>query len=97
MELDGLYVPARAPWLPDLKAELLALPHGRHDDIVDALGLVGQLLDKWARGGVPKVEPGFFRPPPIDYAALYPRLDEPLEASKSSELTAGLGSGWVCV
>jgi hypothetical protein len=26
MELDGLYVPARASWLSDLKAELLALP-----------------------------------------------------------------------
>jgi len=38
MEPDGLYVPARVPWLPDLKAELLAFPRGRHDDIVDALG-----------------------------------------------------------
>ena len=47
MELDGLYAPARAPWLPDLKAELLAFPTGKHDDQVDALGLVGQLLDKW--------------------------------------------------
>ena len=46
MELDGLYVPARAPWLQDLKAELLAFPRGKHDDQVDALGLVGQLLDK---------------------------------------------------
>jgi predicted phage terminase large subunit-like protein len=27
MELDGLYVPARAPWLPDLKAELIAFPN----------------------------------------------------------------------
>lgn len=43
-------VPARASWLADLKAELLAFPPGRHDDIVDALGLVGQLLDKWAAG-----------------------------------------------
>ena len=48
MEPDGLYVPARVPWLPDLKAELLAFPHGHHDDIVDALGLAGQLLDMWA-------------------------------------------------
>jgi hypothetical protein len=76
MELDGLYVPARAPWLPDLKAELLAFPRGKHDDIVDALGLVGQLLDKWAPGGVPKIDPSFFRLPPIDYVALYPRPDE---------------------
>jgi predicted phage terminase large subunit-like protein len=48
MELDGLCVPARAPWLADLKAELLSFPTGRHDDIVDALGLVGQLLDKFS-------------------------------------------------
>jgi len=81
MELDGLYVPARAPWLPDLKAELLAFPTGKHGDQVDALGLVGQLLDKWAPGGVPKVEPGFFRPP-RDYVALYPLPDEPLLSLK---------------
>jgi len=72
MELDGLYAPARAPWLPDLKAELLAFPTGKHDDQVDALGLVGQLLDKWAPGGVPKLEPGFFRPP-RDYVEPYDR------------------------
>jgi len=64
MEPDGLYVPARVPWLPDLKAELLAFPRGRHDDIVDALGLAGQLLDMWAPGGVPKLEPDAFRPRP---------------------------------
>jgi predicted phage terminase large subunit-like protein len=56
MELDGLYVPARAPWLPDLKAELLAFPTGKHDDIVDALGLVGQLLDKFSAGIRPQPE-----------------------------------------
>jgi predicted phage terminase large subunit-like protein len=27
MELTGLYVPARAEWLPDLRAELLAFPY----------------------------------------------------------------------
>jgi len=41
MELIGLYLPAGAEWLSDLRAELLAFPHGRHDDIVDALGLCG--------------------------------------------------------
>jgi hypothetical protein len=51
-----LYVPARAPWLPDLKAELLAFPTGKHDDIVDALGLVGQLLDKVSPGIRPQPE-----------------------------------------
>jgi hypothetical protein len=80
MELDGLYVPARAQWLLDLKAELLAFPTGKHDDQVDALGLVGQLLDKWAPGGVPKLEPGFFLPP-RDYVQPY-RRDEPLLSLK---------------
>jgi len=49
-------VPARAPWLADLKAELLAFPTGKHDDIVDALGLVGQLLDKFSAGIRPQPE-----------------------------------------
>jgi predicted phage terminase large subunit-like protein len=54
MALIGLYVPADAPWLADLRAELLAFPTGRHDDQVDALGLVGQLMDKFTPGYVPK-------------------------------------------
>jgi predicted phage terminase large subunit-like protein len=45
MALDGLYVPAGAPWLADFRAELLGFPAGRNDDQVDAIGLVGQLLD----------------------------------------------------
>jgi hypothetical protein len=53
MSLIGLYVPAAAEWLPDLRAELLALPTGKHDDMVDALGLVGQLMDKFAPGRLP--------------------------------------------
>jgi predicted phage terminase large subunit-like protein len=45
MSLDKLYVPITAPWYPDLRWELLSFPAGKHDDVVDALGLVGQLLD----------------------------------------------------
>lgn len=44
MANDGLYVPTNAGWYADLRSELLAFPAGKHDDIVDALGLVGQLL-----------------------------------------------------
>jgi predicted phage terminase large subunit-like protein len=54
MALLGLYVPADALWLPDLRAELLAFPTGRHDDQVDALGLCGQLMDKFTPGVIPK-------------------------------------------
>lgn len=50
MALDGLHIPAGAAWRADLEAELMAFPAGKHDDQVDALGLVGQLLDVMTRG-----------------------------------------------
>jgi predicted phage terminase large subunit-like protein len=46
MSLDGLYVAADAPFRAELLRELLSFPSGVHDDQVDALGLVGQLLDQ---------------------------------------------------
>ena len=49
-----LYVPQGAAWLPDLRSELLSFPAGKHDDQVDALGLIGQLLDMIAVGEMPK-------------------------------------------
>ena len=33
----------RAVWLPELEAELLAYPHGAHDDVIDALAYVEQM------------------------------------------------------
>ena len=54
MALDGLYFPASAAWLSDLRHELLSFPAGKHDDIVDALGLIGQLLDRISVGNKPK-------------------------------------------
>lgn len=53
MAIEGLYVPLNAGWLPDLRSELLAFPAGKHDDMVDALGLVGQLLDTIMSGNKP--------------------------------------------
>ena len=53
MALEGLYVPHAAPWYADLRSELLSFPAGKHDDQVDALGLVGQLLDKMSLGQHP--------------------------------------------
>lgn len=50
----GLYIPADAPWRIELEAEMLSFPAGKHDDIVDALGLVGQLLDVMMPPGKPK-------------------------------------------
>jgi len=43
--MGGLYVPGRAPWLDEFEHELLRFPSAVHDDQVDALGLIGQLLD----------------------------------------------------
>lgn len=46
----GLHVPHGAEWYPAFRSELLSFPAGTHDDQVDALGLVGQLLDKMISG-----------------------------------------------
>ena len=45
-----------ALWRQAFEAELLTFPAGRHDDQVDALGLVGQLLNQMACGPAPKVK-----------------------------------------
>jgi predicted phage terminase large subunit-like protein len=46
MATQGLWIPARAKWRKDLEAELFSFPVGKHDDQVDALSLIGQLLDQ---------------------------------------------------
>lgn len=53
MAMDGLYVPMSASWRADLTSELMSFPAGVHDDQVDALGLVGQLLDRMIEGRKP--------------------------------------------
>lgn len=60
MALEGLYVPISAPWYVELKSELLGFPAAKHDDQVDALGLIGQLLDQMVVGQRPNepVKPG---------------------------------------
>ena len=63
MALEGLYIPTGSPWLADFRAELLSFPNGRHDDQVDAIGLIGQLLDKMVRPAPPKKE----KPRPTDW------------------------------
>lgn len=46
MAVDGLRIPEGAEWRTDFENELMSFPVGKHDDQVDALGLVGQLLDR---------------------------------------------------
>jgi predicted phage terminase large subunit-like protein len=56
MAVDGLYVPQYASWMSDLRSELLSFPAGKHDDIVDALGLIGQLLHRIGLGQKPEAK-----------------------------------------
>lgn len=56
MAMQGLHVPKDAPWLSDLISEMMSFPVGVHDDQVDALGLVGQLMDKISMGNAPKAD-----------------------------------------
>jgi predicted phage terminase large subunit-like protein len=70
MALEGLYVPISAPWYANLRSELLSFPAGKHDDQVDALGLVGQLLDKMTSGQHPA------KPEKPKNASGYKRTDE---------------------
>jgi predicted phage terminase large subunit-like protein len=50
----GLRIPAKALWRADFETELLRFPAGVHDDQVDALGLIGQLLDNMLSGVKPQ-------------------------------------------
>jgi predicted phage terminase large subunit-like protein len=52
----GLRVKRDAPFLAELITEMMSFPVGVHDDQVDALGLVGQLLDRMQAGSVPKAQ-----------------------------------------
>jgi hypothetical protein len=56
MAMDGLFIDAAAPWRADLVGECLRFPAGVNDDQVDALGLIGQLLDQMTNG--PPAKPG---------------------------------------
>ena len=42
----GMVVPTHADWWADVRAELLSFPAAPRDDVPDALGLIGQILDR---------------------------------------------------
>ena len=72
----GLRVHRDAPFLSNLISEMMSFPVGVHDDQVDALGLIGQLIDRMSAGDRPKhLEPahvmrttGDIIAPKINYA-----------------------------
>lgn len=43
--MEKVYLPKRAPWLPDLKSQLMRFPAGRYDDGVDVCSLIGRGLE----------------------------------------------------
>lgn len=45
MRQGRVFIPTDAPWSDNLIKELLEFPVGRHDDTVDALAWMGQMLD----------------------------------------------------
>jgi predicted phage terminase large subunit-like protein len=55
MAMGGLRVRRDAGYFAALQHELLSFPAGKHDDQVDALGLVGQLLDHMDAGSPLKI------------------------------------------
>ncbi len=52
LAVSGIFVP-QADWWPGVRAELLSFPAARHDDCADALGLIGQILDRMSAPSVP--------------------------------------------
>ena len=68
----GDHLLCHAPLLKAFEAELLTIPAGKHDDPVDALGLVGQLLDKMIKGTARKPEA---KAPRDSWAQLFDRDD----------------------
>jgi predicted phage terminase large subunit-like protein len=56
MAMRGLQVPAHVPWFEAFRSELLSFPAGKHDDQVDAISLVGQMLDTATNGALEEDE-----------------------------------------
>ena len=52
--MGKVYLPHQAPWVADFIGELLTFPAGKHDDQVDAAGMIGRMLDTMVGGKVPR-------------------------------------------
>lgn len=83
MAMSGLYLPAAAPWVPEFRRELLTFPAGVHDDQVDMIGLIGQILDHIVPRHMPtaKATPKVFSIGPDNQVS----LDDLIAANRRSE------------
>lgn len=73
----GLYIHKDAPFVTDLISEMMSFPVGVHDDQVDMLGLVGQLIDRMASGAIPEKKFKLPTPPPGKIIAPPPPMSTP--------------------
>lgn len=53
--MGKVYLPEKAAWSQDFVSELLMFPAGKHDDQVDAYGLIGRMIDELLPASKPKV------------------------------------------
>ncbi len=67
--MGKVYLPHNAPWVADLIGEIMNFPVGKHDDQVDALGLVGRMLDVMTSGRPVKPD----APPPSKWDQAFKR------------------------
>ncbi|OQW71652.1 MAG: hypothetical protein BVN33_14570 [Proteobacteria bacterium ST_bin13] len=67
--MGKVYLPHNAPWVADLIGEMMNFPVGKHDDQVDALGLVGRMLDVMTSGRPVKPD----APPPSKWDQAFKR------------------------
>lgn len=56
MAQGRVFFPRNAPWLADFISELLVFPAGKHDDQVDALSMLGIMLDRMQDAARPVIK-----------------------------------------
>lgn len=90
MSLMGLHLPAGEEWVAEFRRELLQFPVGKHDDQVDALGLIGQLLDKVTTPDEPKPA----EKPRFGYGVVNGLIKSDLTFNQLRDLHKRAAGGW---
>jgi predicted phage terminase large subunit-like protein len=80
MEGGGVYWRSGAQWIGELEAELVAFPHGRHDDQVDALAYAVEQVTTGAVGSPAKIDRAPDTPLPRPSGVTMGRRDSQAEA-----------------